>query len=358
MPEQAASSRLSRYLAACCALLIAYASLYPLTGWQPSGLPVFDYLFAPWPRYFRNEEILVNILGYGPLGFLLVPALPHRLRAPAAILLASLLGALLSFCIETAQNFLPTRISSNVDLGCNALGTLIGALFGAWWGRPLFDSKGRIQRWRQLNIVPGRTGDVGLILLALWLLAQSMPDLALFATGDLRRLIGLPTPLPFQPERFITLEAAFVASSVFALGLFARCMLQTRPIWPILLLLLAGAANKTLATAIFVLPGDPWLWLTPGVRQGLSVGGLLLLATLWLPRVHQHALAGMSLLGAAVLANLIPENPYLSSAQRFIPGSFQNYHGLLQLLSGLWPLLALAYLSALGLWRGEHLHDR
>ena len=33
--------------------------------------------------------------------------------------------------LETLQNFLPSRVPSNVDLGCNALGGLIGALAGA-----------------------------------------------------------------------------------------------------------------------------------------------------------------------------------------------------------------------------------
>ncbi|MDX5363059.1 MAG: VanZ family protein [Pseudazoarcus pumilus] len=350
--------RLPKYLAASCALLIAYACLYPFAGWQASGLPLFDYLAAPWPKYLRTEDLVVNVLGYVPLGFLLVPALPRRWHPLAALLVASLLGTLFSFGIETAQHFLPTRVSSNVDLGCNALGALLGAAAGALFGRGLFDPGGGIHRWRAVNVVQGRSGDLGLILLGLWLLAQSMPDSALFAAGDLRRLFGLPTPMPFQPRPFITLEAAMVATGLFAVGLFARCMLQASRVWPALLLLVLGIAVKSGATSIFVTPGDAWLWLTPGTRNGLIAGAALLLVALMLPRVLQHALAGMALLGTATLANLIPENPYLLGSPRLISGTFENFHGLVRLVSGAWPLLALAWLSALGLWRGEHLHDQ
>lgn len=348
---------LPKYLAVCCALLIAYACLVPFAGWTVSGLPTFDYLVAPWPKYLRAEDLAVNVAGYVPLGFVLVAALPRRLSPARAVLVATLLGTLLSFSVETAQNFLPSRISSNVDLGCNALGSLAGALAGAVWGRQLFEHGGGILRWRMRNIVPGRSGEVGLILIALWLLAQVMPDSALFAAGDLRRLLGLPTPMPFQPRPFITLEAAMVATSLLAIGLVVRCMLQGARVWPILLVIAAGIAAKALASWTFYIPGDPLLWLTPGTRNGLLAGAALLGIALWMPRIHQHAIAGMALLGAATLANLIPENPYLSGAHRLLPGNFQNFHGLVRVVSGGWPFLALAYLSALGLWRGEHLHD-
>lgn len=353
-----AGPRLPKYLAACCAALIAYACLYPFSGWQASGLPPLDYLAAPWPKYLRSEDLVVNVLGYVPLGFLLVPALPRRWHPLAAMLAAIGLGAAFSFAIETTQNFLPARVASNVDLGCNTLGALIGAIAGAACGRALFDPAGFLHRWRVANIVRGRAGDTGLILLGLWLLAQSMPDAALFSAGDLRRLLDLHTPMPFQPRPFITLEAAMVATGLLATGLFARCMLQSARLWPALAVLAGGIAVKAAATTMFVVPGDAWLWLTPGTRNGLIVGGGLLLVALMLPRVLQHALAGMALLGAALLANLIPENPYLAGSPRLVSGTFQNFHGLARAVAGGWPLLALAWLSALGIWRGEHLRDR
>jgi VanZ family protein len=359
MPSASHPATLNRFLATACALLIGYACLHPLTGWQRTGLPLFDYLYAPWPRYYRTEDIVLNVLGYVPLGFLLVPALPAGLGRPAAALLATVLAAALSFSIETTQNFLPTRVASNVDLGCNVLGALIGATGGALLGRSLFGSGGVLHRLRDECVIPGRAGDIGVILLGLWLLAQLTPETFLFGSGDLRRQLGLPTPMSFDPERFMRLEAVLVAASLVAAGLLGRCLLRGQNPLPVLLLIALAIAAKSLATSAFLAPGGPLIWLTPGTRIGLMAGLLLLAVALLLTRIQQHGLAGLALLLATTLANLIPENPYLTAGlHRLEYGNLLNFHGLTRFIADLWPFLALAWLSALGLWRGEHLDLR
>lgn len=359
MQTAGAASSLTRYLAAAYALLIVYACLHPFTGWRDTGLPPFDYLLAPWPKYYRIEDIVLNVLGYVPLGFVLAPALPPRLGRVGVVIVTTMLAALLSFSIETTQNFLPSRISANVDLGANMLGALVGALFGALWGHRLFDQRGWLHRWRSGHVIAGRTGDLGLILLGLWLLAQLMPESILFSSGDLRRMLQLPTPLAFAPERFMTLEATLVATSMLATGLLARCMMRAGRLLPIVMLLLLAIAAKSLAALSFFVPGTPTAWLTPGTQYGLIAGAALLAIALVLPRIHQHALAGVAMLVATTLSNLMPENPYLAVGQRLLErGNFLNFHGLTQFVASAWPFLALAYLSALGLWRGEHLHER
>lgn len=358
MRDSNGSTRLTVYLAVAYTLLIAYACLHPLTGWRASGLPLFDYLTAPFPKYYRTEDLVLNVLGYLPLGFVLVAALPQRIGRTGAVVLATVMAALLSFTIETVQNFLPTRISSNVDLACNIAGAFIGALLGTLFGRRVFDRQGWLHRWRSTRIIPGRTGDLGLILLALWMLTQLMPESMVFSSGDLHRLLELPTPLPFAPERFITLEATLVAASVISVGLLASCMMRTTSPWPVVLLLLLAIGAKSLASLLFFVPGAALAWLTPGARLGLAIGLPLLGLALLLPSLIQHALAGMVLLVATTLTNLIPDNPYLLVDQRVLDrGNFLNFHGLTQFVASAWPFLALAYLSAIGLWRGEHLHD-
>lgn len=75
-----------------------------------------------------------------------------------------------------------------------------------------------------------------------------------------------------------------------------------------------------------------------------------------LPRLAQHALAGTALLGATALVNLMPDNPYLAYNRQLAQlSNVLNFHGLTEWVDSLWPFAALAYLSALGLWRGEHL---
>ncbi len=336
--------------------LVIYACLHPFSGWQASGLPMFDYLLAPWPRYYRSEDLVLNVAGYLPLGFLGAAALCRRLSGPGSILTATLAAALLSLSLETAQNFLPSRVASNLDLGCNLLGALAGALAGAVWGPTLFDPQGGLQRWRSRHIIGGHTGELGLLLVGLWLLTQLSADGLLFGSGDLRHWLALPSPVAFEPERFIRLEAAHVAATVLGVGLFARCIMRAAGLWPIPLLFILAFALTTLATFSFYSPDMPLAWLTPGARLGLLVGLPLLAACLMLPRVLQHALAGMAMLAATALVNLMPENPYLPfRTSAAAAGHFLNFHGLTTVTAAAWPYLALAYLSALGLWRGEHL---
>ena len=357
LPSTATRSRLAVYLALSYALLILYATLHPLSGWQRSGLPVFDYLIAPFPRYFRVEDMVVNVMGYVPLGFVTFAAL--AMRRLSAVLVATLLAGLLSLSVETLQNFLPTRVSSNVDLACNLAGGLLGALLGALTGHRLFDRDGGLERWRNRHLIPGHTGDAGLILMCLWLLTQLMPDSILLASGDIRGLLALDAALRFEPDRFIVLEAVLVATSLLAVGLIARCMMVTVSPWPIVILLGLALGAKSLATWSFFVPGSATAWMTPGTRSGLLFGLLALAPALLLPRLVQHALAGMALLAATTLANLIPDNPFTQINQPLLMhGNFLNFHGLTQLVASIWPFLALGYLSALGLWRGEHLHPR
>ncbi len=65
-------------------LLVAYASLYPLSGWRDVGLSPFAYLSAPWPRYATVFDIAVNVAGYLPFGFLAVMALHPRVGGVGA----------------------------------------------------------------------------------------------------------------------------------------------------------------------------------------------------------------------------------------------------------------------------------
>lgn len=349
---------LPRTLSFAYALLISYACLHPFSGWRASGLPPFDFLFAPWPKYFIALDFFFNILAYVPLGFVLAAALPQRWRARRLVVVSVLLAGLLSLCLETAQNFLPTRVASNLDLGGNLAGALLGALLGARGGRLMFGRRGLIERWRAEHVIGGHTGEVGLMLAGLWLLGQLTATDLLFSSGDLRSLLGIPAPLPFLPERFIAFDAALTATTIVAVGMLVRCMtLRPTPV-PALLLLALGVGAKTIATSTFFEPGAPMAWLTPGARQGLLAGAALLTIAWLLPRLAQHALAGTALLVATALVNLMPENPYLQYSQRLTNASnFLNFHGLTQLVDSLWPFAALAYLCALGLWRGEHLHE-
>nr|MBP8134572.1 VanZ family protein [Zoogloea sp.] len=119
--------------------------------------------------------------------------------------------------------------------------------------------------------------------------------------------------------------------------------------WPIVLLVLLGLGAKTLASAAFFSPGDPFHWATPGGQIGLAAGAALLGVCLLLPARSHAMLAGMALLVATALVNLAPENPFLPSDAAMIrQGNFLNFHGLTQLTASLWPFVTFAYLGLLG----------
>jgi len=334
-----------------------------MSNWRATGLPVFDYLIAPWPKYFEVGEIIVNLIGYMPLGFIVVSALSRGWTRKRKVAVTVLCAVLLSFCVETIQNFLPTRVSSNVDLAANTFGAFLGALAGVWWGQVIFAPGRGLAYWRERFIADdGLTGDIALILIILWVFVQLTPDQLLFAWGELRRLLDIAPPLPFEPGRLIVFETAQTASMMLAVGLFARCTLRASGPKLIVGLLVLGMSARLIGSASFFVPSSPLAWLTPGVQYGFFTGVALLFIALRLPRVAQHALAGASLLMASLLINMMPESPYFLRSISGGPviirrANYPNFYALCRLVAAIWPFAALAYLSALGLWRGERLES-
>src|SRR4051812_48354455 len=103
--------------------LIVYASLYPFSEWRGQGGAPWAFLGSPIPpKYWTGFDIWSNLAGYLPLGFLLVLSFLRRVSyrlAPAgpvaAVAVATLLAALLSFAMESLQTYLPSRVPSNLD---------------------------------------------------------------------------------------------------------------------------------------------------------------------------------------------------------------------------------------------------
>jgi VanZ family protein len=98
----------------------------------PDRYLVLDQIFLQpfWQEFRPNrgywEDVLINIAGFVPFGFLVCAycSLLRRIKTPALVTI--LLGFTLSFTIESLQAFLPTRDSGTTDLITNTLGTCIG----------------------------------------------------------------------------------------------------------------------------------------------------------------------------------------------------------------------------------------
>lgn len=336
------NNNLALHLAVAYTLLVVYASLHPFYGWRDLGAPPLAWIETGWLRYTTWFDIVTNVLAYLAFGYLWTTVLQNRVHRVAAIPVVLVLGALLSATMETVQNYLPTRVPSNLDFAGNTLGTLCGAVIGAAWGATLLQG-GRIDALRERTVIPGFSGDSGLVLVSLWLLTQVNPESLLFGNGDLRRPFGFDTSTDFDAASFAHIEGTVAAVNALAIGLIMAALRFKH--WVVLFVLLSGMAIRTLAAAILVDPDEALRWVTPGNMTGAAAGCLLLIPALWLPRALQRSLAAVALLLATILVNLAPQNPYLADAVLvWKQGHFLNFNGLTRLVSMLWPFLALAWL--------------
>lgn len=342
-------SPLARYLLAAYALLVAYASLHPFTGWRDQGVAPFAFLLASVPRYVTAFDIAANFFAYLPLGFFAALAAHPRLRGTAAAIAAAAGSALLSLSMEALQTFLPARIPSNIDLLANTAGALAGAVAAMVLAPRLLRDEG-LHALRERLFRAGAKADFGLVLLGLWLFSQLNPATLLFGNGDLRELFR-EIPSTLHPAAlFIRVEATVAGANALALAMLATCLLreQRHRMMLVLSLLGAGLAARTLAFGVLLSPGEALAWLTPGAAVGFAAGTLVALIARALPQPARLAAGGLALMLATAVVNLSPENPYLSvSIAAWRQGHFLNFNGLTRLVSALWPFVALGYLITL-----------
>jgi VanZ family protein len=352
-------------LAGAYAVLIVYASLYPFTGWRNQEIAPWEFLVAHWPKYWTWFDVIANVLGYIPLGFLLALSFMRRAtvryfaRHPnvAATAVAFLAGTALSLCMETLQNYLPSRVASNVDLGLNAAGTLVGAVLAC-----VLERAGAVAHWsrfRERWFIPEARG--ALVLLALWPPALLFPAAVPLGLGQvLERLEnGLAewlqaTPfLEWMPIREVELQPLVPAAELLcvALGAFIPCLLGytvlrsvgRRALFAVGMVVL-GTAVTALSAALSWGPTHAWAWLTLPVRMGLLSGLLLALLMLAVPRRGCAAMLLIALVVHLSVLNQAPASAYFADTlQAWEQGRFIRFNGLAQWLGWLWPYAVLVY---------------
>jgi len=320
-----------------------------MEGWRGAGVSPFAYLVAPWPRHITYFDLVVNVLGYIPYGFLAAAALQPRLRGAAAFIAATASAIVLSLALEALQSYLPARIASNLDAICNVLGAAIGAAAAVRYAPRLLE-EGAFARLRHSAFLPGGIIDLGLALIGLWLFIQLSPTTLLFGAGALRELIGAREPRGERPAFFITIEALTAAANLTAAGLLLSSLACAGVAIRAQIGALIGAALvvRTAAFAILMRAENVFVWLTLGAQIGLAAGVAVVLLAVALPRGLRLILAAVLIMAATVLVNLAPPNPYLIASLRvWQQGHFLNFNGLTRLVSALWPFTALGYLMVL-----------
>jgi VanZ family protein len=346
-------SRLVRYVTVAYTLLVAYATLHPLAGWQLPPDGAFGFVLSPWPRYYTYADLLLNVAGYVPLGFLVALSLRARLSVRAAVVAATAAGTLLSLGLEAAQSFMPPRVPSNLDVLCNGLGALSGGMLAVTLGERWFLS-GHLYAWRQHLFLPGGRVDAGFMLLLLWLFTQLNPQIWLFGTGDLRQVLGPAANLAYSPVSYRWIETGVAALNLACVCLLAAVLARPHRSLaaPLLALISAALLLKSIAAMALFRQGDAALWLTPGSMLGIPAGALLYLALSRLPRRAAAGAAAALLLGGTVLVNVAPANPYIEAAvQMWRHGHFLSFAGLTDLVAALWPFAAAGYLVVLAFTR-------
>ncbi|MGH8853986.1 MAG: VanZ family protein [Telluria sp.] len=359
-PREGRGSPMARAALLAYLLLIIYASWYPFTGWRDSGLPLLTFLNLVKPRYWTGFDVTVNMVGYIPFGVLLVLAVYPRIRGAWAVLLAAIVGILVTGTMEAVQNFLPSRVPSNLDLVTNAGGCLLGALLGAWWARSLLDQS-RLFQLRRRWFAP--YASQGLVLVALWPLAQIYPQNYLFGLGqvlptvsgwlsslfdtDIDLMAMLRPGAAMSVEQYWLSETIITACGMTGAVLTLMCLVRRSAPRFLLMLAFLGAALlvKTLSSSLLFHPDNAFAWVTPGAEGGLLIGLIMLAGLVFAPQVAQRRLAVVTLVLSLIVVNTVPVNPYfVSTLQGWVQGKFLNFNGAAQFLSLLWPFFALWFL--------------
>lgn len=361
-PWQRRASPLARTACIAYAALVLYASLAPWSGWRDLGVSPLAYLSAPWPRYVTHFDLLVNVLGYVPLGALIVFAVHPRLRGVAAVIVAASSGALLSASIEALQTFLPQRIASHVDLMTNSAGALLGAVVAAPFTSALID-RGRLAQWRYRWFA--RDAALPLVLLALWPLAQAHPMPMLFGLGAADGALlewaqthvtpALPPRGAWEPTEFVLAEAIVTTAGLLAAGLAIAALVPIRAARLASAIALIGAAllAKTLTYGVRFGPDHATSWWTAGAAAGLAIGLLSLsVAVVGTPRaLGRAALLAVLVLLAAVA--LVPDNPYFAAwASQWRSGRLVHFNAAAEWMATAWPYAMAAWLAYAAIRRG------
>ncbi|ADJ28606.1 VanZ family protein [Nitrosococcus watsonii] len=317
--------------------LLVYGTLYPWHDWrvplESEWRPIFEH-----GSNVSYSDIFTNIVVYIPFGFLLARA--AIFRSPIAQIFAALIGGvMLSFLLESLQVYLPSRVSSFLDLALNGAGALAGGLLfivvrpQGW----VYES---LLALRQAYIRSGALASASVFLLGLWALSQTSPWVPSLDISGLRQELK---PLWYALTRQIPLDFGQIA--VYVLTVMALGTVST----------IALKSCKSVFWWFAVFVGAVLLFKIPVVGRPLSgealVGaGIGIIGFALLQKLPPKAavLSGIvALLGAVMIDELRIGTTWLFSSFNWIP--FKGHLtgtviGIADTIIGAWPFFALSLL--------------
>jgi VanZ family protein len=237
--------------------LIVYGTLYP---WSfrpnPSARPeLLMRLFPPLvPRVV--VDAVANVLIYVPLGIAVYLPLRRKIGQVAGALCTVAFAFALSFSLEFAQFFQPSRYPNSLDVVTNTLGGAVGVAAARLWTR--FSSR------------VGTPSYAGLFFWGAWVASLTFPLIPALGTYRLRLKLA----------NFAAVDSPTVLSFALQWLIAGVLLLHRRPAW-------LGATLLLIPAQLFVSGRQP----TFGALAGALVGVALAIAPLRPRAVAATALA-------------------------------------------------------------------
>lgn len=340
-------SRIGHYFFYCSLLLIVIISFYPFTGWFYNRTDLFAFFFYPLPHYYTLFDNSVNVMAYIPTGFFLARMLRKK---SFTWLRAILLCALISASIEFIQQFLPNRVSSNLDILSNSAGAALGCLFAH-----LYASR-RLKRlylfWRHSALAPGLAAEWGLVWMLLWFISQLDPSQPFLSVVVVPR--GLPQPYisPIENATFFLnlLEGGGMMLNLIGVAFFVSLLARRTSQAPkaIFFTLIIALMAKLFFASMLLKREQFFSWLNLNILVG-GIAGSILIFLLW--RLNQRArafLALITLAGSQIISWMWPLSPQYSATLalfRWNYGHLSHFNGLTSIISDIWPIGAMLWLA-------------
>ena len=349
MDEQPSASpaRLPLLLISGYVLFIVYGSLSPFTGWRDQGLSFIEVLQEPLWLTFTAFDAVVNMLAYVPFGFLIALALRTRFGIALSVMLTVVCGMSLSAGMEYLQMYLPTRVSSNLDILTNVSGTALGAVLAgsiSSWAWP----RRAMVRWRSHLFHHGKGTDFGLALLALWVFGHINPTLPLLGNVFITEMEHQPFASSLS-EPFGWWASIAVALNLLMLGILLLTLLRIprRVLMTLLAVLCLVALMKFIIAAVLLKSWALLLWINGEAMLGILFGLALLISVLWLPRIVVISLGAAVAASYFIIVNFVVDRNTPAAAMSIYHWHYLhllNYNGLAQTIAMIFPALLLFHL--------------
>ena len=340
-------ARLRIWLAIGYAMFIVYASLSPFSGWREQGMDFFEMLQVPLRLTYTGFDAALNFLSYLPFGLLVGLVLRTWFGALASVIISLLLGMWLSASMEYLQMYLPTRISSNMDILSNSVGMLIGALLAValiFWPWLLT----RLTYWRSSLFQHGKEMDFGLALLIFWMFGQINPSLPMLGNVFISEVASQPfVTLPSEP--FNAWESLAVTLNLLMLSTLLLTLLRVSRnlVTSLLVVLSMVALVKFITAAVLLRSWALLLWINSEAVLGMMLGMLLLLVLLSLSRAAAIYTGAVIAVSYFCVVNFVFDDNAPAAAMSIYHwhyGHLLNYNGLAETIFLIYPLLLLFHL--------------